>query len=124
MAGRSSDSAENKIWQKTSDQGQFLVDLITPDSHIGLSEFQTWQLVIRDTGSNLGVSPVRVVVAGGMPAHGHGLPTQPQVTDHLGDGRYQLEGLMFNMAGSWQLIFEITTSEHSDRIVFDLMIDH
>jgi len=59
-----------------------------------------------------------------MPAHGHGLPTQPQVTEHLGDGRYQLDGLMFNMAGQWQLIFGINTREHADRVVFDLTIDH
>ena len=63
--------------------------------------YDTWRLVIRDADSNQGVSPVRVVVGGGMEAHGHGLPTQPQVTEHLGDGQYQLEGLKFNMAGSW-----------------------
>lgn len=130
LTGRASDRSvtkavtANKTWQSKSEQGNFIVELIAANGKIKLSEFLDWQLVIRDAISSQGVAPVRIVVGGGMPAHGHGLPTQPQVTEHLGDGRYQLDGLMFNMAGQWQLIFGINTREHADRVVFDLTIDH
>ena len=117
-------SSENQTWQKTSEQGKFVVELIAPGADIRLSEFLDWKVVIRDADSNQGVTPVRVAVGGGMPAHGHGLPTQPQVTEHLGDGHYQLEGLMFNMAGQWQLVLGINTRQHADRVVFDLTLDH
>ena len=111
-------------WQQISQQGHFSVELRASDRQTALSEFQTWQLSIREAASDEPVTPVRVIVGGGMPAHGHGLPTQPQVTEYLGAGQYQLEGLMFNMAGQWQLIFEIITNSKSDRVVFDLMIEH
>ena len=111
-------------WRQTSQQGYFSVELRASAKQTALSEFQTWLLLIRDAVSDEPVTPVRVAVGGGMPAHGHGLPTQPQVTEYLGDGQYQLEGLMFNMAGQWQLIFEIITNNKSDRVVFDVLIEH
>jgi len=124
LTGSASEVSESQRWQETSEQGNFVVDLIATDAEIKLSEFLSWQLVIRDAYSNQGVAPVRVVIGGGMPAHGHGLPTQPEVTGHTGDGHYQLEGLMFNMAGQWQLVLQIGTKKILDRVVFDLTIQH
>lgn len=124
LAWASQALAAGQTWREISQQGNFSVELEASDGKTGLSEFQTWQLTIRDASSDEDVTPVRVVVGGGMPAHGHGLPTQPQVTEYLGGGRYKLEGLMFNMAGEWQLIFEITTGRVTDRVVFDLSIEH
>jgi len=124
VAATDSTSTEVNSWQQNSQQGNFLVDLRSPAADIGLSEFHTWQLSIRDAKTKLGIVPARVVVGGGMPAHGHGLPTQPQVTAHLGDGNYQLEGLMFNMAGQWQLVFDISTRTSADRVIFDLVVEH
>jgi hypothetical protein len=117
-------SERSQRWSQTSSQGEFLVELMAPDDGVALSKFDIWQLSIKDAESKQPVTPVRVVVGGGMPAHGHGLPTQPQVTKHIGGGQYQLEGLTFNMAGQWQLVFDISTGQLSDRVVFDLQIEH
>ena len=124
LAAGAANSTDARKWQQSSLEGKFMVELISTEPTIGLNEFHTWRLVIRDADSNQGVSPVRVVVGGGMEAHGHGLPTQPRVTEHLGDGEYQLEGLKFNMAGSWQLILDINTEDKADRVVFDLKKDN
>lgn len=41
-----------------------------------------------------------------MPAHRHGMNYRPSLTA-LGEGRYRAEGLMFHMAGDWELRFEV-----------------
>ncbi len=50
-----------------------------------------------------GSLPPKAVVSidGGMPAHGHGLPTQPEVTPSGEAGHYRISGLEFNMPGQW-----------------------
>jgi hypothetical protein len=45
------------------------------------------------------VDDATITVDGGMPEHGHGLPTRPRVTRALGDGMYEIEGLRFSMGG-------------------------
>lgn len=66
-----------------------------------------------------GVEGLDLKVDGGMPQHGHGLPTRPRVTRDLGDGRYQVEGLKFNMGGWWELKFVIAGMAN-DSVVFNL----
>jgi|TARA_B110000238_G_scaffold200936_1_gene253362 hypothetical protein len=40
-------------------------------------------------------------VKGGMPAHGHGLPSEPKFTHALDNGTLLLRGVLFNMTGEW-----------------------
>ena len=61
-------------------------------------------------------------VDGGMPEHGHGLPTEPYVTGNLGGGDYLVEGLRFQMKGWWEVKFTISTSENTDEVVFNLIL--
>ncbi|HEV3050882.1 MAG TPA: FixH family protein [Longimicrobium sp.] len=67
-----------------------------------------------------GVEGASIVVDGGMPEHGHGLPTTPRVTRGLGGGAYQVEGLKFNMGGWWELKFRITSAAGTDSVTFNL----
>ena len=57
-----------------------------------------------------------------MPEHGHGLPTSPAVSAHLGAGRYRVEGVKFTMSGWWELRFAITAPAGSDNAVFNVML--
>lgn len=61
-----------------------------------------------------------LAVDGGMPEHGHGLPTQPQVTADLGNGAYELEGMKYNMGGWWVVRVRIVGPAGSDEILFNL----
>ena len=65
-----------------------------------------------------------IAIAGGMPGHGHGLPTQPQVTEELGGGRYRIEGVKLNMVGAWVIEVFVQTAALRDRLRFDLAIDY
>lgn len=59
-------------------------------------------------------------VDGGMPEHGHGLPTHPQVTAHLGGGEYLVEGMKYNMGGWWVVRVRIESASGADEVVFNL----
>lgn len=107
-----------------SKDGFFVVTLESTDEGFALNEYRQWQLVLRDKTSGEGVSPARFVVSGGMPMHGHGLPSQPQVTKHLGHGRYLIEGVRFNMLGKWLFEFEVVTESASDLVSFEVVVDY
>ena len=68
------------------------------------------------------VNEATITVDGGMPQHGHGLPTRPKVTSNLGNGWYEIQGLRFNMGGWWELKLTITTPAGTDTVTFNLSL--
>ena len=64
----------------------------------------------------------RIAVDGGMPQHGHGLPTRPRVTRELGDGSYLLEGMKFSMTGWWEIKLAIDAAEGTDKVTFNTVV--
>ena len=61
-----------------------------------------------------------IAVDGGMPQHGHGLPTRPRVTRAVADGTYAVEGVRFNMGGWWEMRFLVTTTSGTDSVTFNI----
>jgi hypothetical protein len=68
------------------------------------------------------VTGASITVDGGMPQHGHGLPTRPRVTKDLGNGAYEISGLRFNMGGWWELELTIDTPAGTDTVTFNLSL--
>lgn len=68
------------------------------------------------------IENAEISVDGGMPQHGHGLPTSPKVTEYLGDGEYRVEGLRFQMTGFWEVKFDIRAGGQSDSITFNMIL--
>lgn len=68
------------------------------------------------------VDGATITVSGGMPEHGHGLPTQPRVTRALGEGRYQVDGVRFSMPGWWVLTFRVDATAGQDSVTFNLKL--
>lgn len=68
------------------------------------------------------VNGATITVAGGMPQHGHGLPTTPRVTRAPGEGAYRVEGLKFNMGGWWEVKFRIEAAAGVDSVTFNLAL--
>ncbi|MBS0403079.1 MAG: FixH family protein, partial [Proteobacteria bacterium] len=63
-------------------------------------------------------------VDGGMPQHGHGLPTQPRVTRELAPGTYALDGMKFSMTGWWELKLAIDGPQGADRVTFNTVVNN
>ena len=68
------------------------------------------------------VDGAEIAIDGGMPQHGHGLPTKPRVAKQLGGGRYLIDGLKFNMGGWWELKFAIASGSMADSVTFNLQL--
>jgi hypothetical protein len=78
-------------------------------------------VVVTDSDGHT-VDGATIGIDGGMPQHGHGLPTRPRVTRNLGDGLYEIGGVRFNMSGWWEFSLDITSSVGSDKITFNLAL--
>ena len=93
---------------------------LEPAGELGTRRMHSAKLVIR-TGQ-APVAGAAIQVDGGMPQHGHGLPTAPRVTRDLGNGEYQVDGLRFNMPGWWELKFRVASPAGTDSVTFNLAL--
>lgn len=95
---------------------------IKPDAApIAINEIHTWTLHV-ETPDAKPVENAVITMGGGMPQHGHGLPTEPKVTKYLGDGNYQVEGVKFQMTGWWEVKFNVTAEGKADNVTFNLIL--
>jgi len=108
--------------EKMSAGGHFKVAISSQAIPVKINHMHAWVLDIKSHGGNP-VSGAKIQIDGGMPAHGHGLPTAPRVTKELGDGKYLVEGVRFNMGGHWELKFDIKSAQMSDKVIFNLMLN-
>jgi hypothetical protein len=81
----------------------------------------SWILHI-ETADGEPVTGADIEVSGGMPAHNHGLPTSPRVTEELGDGDYRLDGLRFHMGGYWEVVVTVITDDTESVVVIPLQL--
>lgn len=110
---------ESNSWLSRS--GHFRVSYESDLQPIVINRMHSWVLIVAD-GDGVPVTGATLSIAGGMPAHDHGLPTSPQVTRELGPGRYLLEGLRFHMNGEWQIEIAIEAGELRDVAVIPLQL--
>lgn len=68
------------------------------------------------------IIPDTLLIDGGMPLHGHGLPTSPLLTRPYQSDIYRIDGLKYNMPGAWLLGFKISADQGDDKIIFDFVI--
>ncbi len=92
---------------------------LQPAAPLKLRDLLTIPILVTDAEGKP-VEGVRISIDGGMPEHGHGLPTRPRMGRALGQGVYELEGLRFSMDGWWELILTIDGPKGSDRVTFNL----
>ena len=94
---------------------------LQPTQPLRVRRLQSVPVLITDAQGRP-VESARISVDGGMPEHGHGLPTQPRVTRALGGGVYEIEGLRFSMGGWWEVKLAIDSPAGADRITFNLSL--
>ena len=61
-------------------------------------------------------------IGGAVPGLDRHMPTAPRVTKALGDGRFQIDGVKFDMAGRWRLRLRIDADGVSDSVEFDILV--
>lgn len=106
-------------WTRTSEAGTFTATIEPGMDPIAINQIHGWTVEVKMADGSK-VDPQAITVDGGMPQHGHGLPTKPQVTEDLGNGRYAVEGMKFNMPGWWVVNVHVKTPEGEDTATFNL----
>ena len=100
--------------------GNYVATLET-DAPLRTGKLQTVRLRLRDA-AGAAVAGAKVTIDGGMPQHGHGLPSRPRVTGESADGVYVVDGLRFNMGGWWELKFAVDAAAGADRVTFNVRL--
>ena len=100
---------------------KFVVTLQPPAKPAAINQLHSWQVRLASP-SGAPIAHARIKVDGGMPQHGHGLPTRPQVTQELVDGTYVIEGMKFSMTGWWEIKLAIQTADTTDKVTFNKMV--
>jgi hypothetical protein len=106
---------------RPSIDSKYLVTLQPPAKPAAINQLHAWQVKLS-TPSGAPVAHARIQVDGGMPQHGHGLPTRPQVTRELPDGGYLIEGMKFSMTGWWEIKLAIDGPAGADRVTFNTVV--
>ena len=106
-------ATEFGLGPRSSAAGRFVATL-EPAQPLRPRQMQIVRVVVRDAAGR--------AIDGGMPEHGHGLPTRPRMTRALGDGLYEIEGVRFNMGGWWEFRLAITSAHGVDTVTFNLAL--
>jgi hypothetical protein len=86
-----------------------------------LNKIHSWKLSVQDDKGNA-VNGAKITVVGDMPEHGHGLPTNPEVSKDSGPGAYRVDGMKFSMPGWWVITFNIKAGEMQDSVSFNVQV--
>ena len=119
MSQPKSDGPDLATTRNTAEQ-QFSVSITPENEGFEYNSLHNWIVTVLDS-EGTPVENASIEIDGRMPAHKHGLPTSPQVTEYLGEGRYKIEGVQFHMQGLWELNLSIDNGSASDTVTFNLM---
>lgn len=101
---------------RVSSQAKYQITLRPSAEPLALNRIHSWDVEVLAPGGER-VTDATIAVDGGMPQHGHGLPTRPRVTGLTPDGHYLIEGMKFSMSGWWEITLSIDSPEWGPDVV-------
>ncbi len=106
---------------KQSAAGLFIVAVEPEDGKMQRGPLHAWIASVSNPDGTP-VADATIAIDGGMPQHGHGLPTEPRATGSTAPGKYRIEGVKFNMGGWWVLKLKIEAGGKTDTAEFNLVL--
>lgn len=107
--------------EKATEAGLYVAEITPAQEPVTVGPMHAWIVTLQDH-EGVPLDGAHITVDGGMPQHGHGLPTSPEVTQELGEGRYLVEGMKFNMPGWWELDLGVEGPSGPDGVTFNLVL--
>lgn len=107
--------------EKATSARTYRVSLEPPQPEPAINQIHSWTVRVSDVNGSP-VHDAAFAITGGMPEHGHGLPTRPRVTRELGQGTYLLDGMKFSMPGWWVITLSIQAPEGTDTVSFNTIV--
>lgn len=112
---------DNHVITRMSQRDRFKVSIRSESYPVPLSQMHSWSVHV-EMPDGTPVSDADIGIFGSMPAHKHGLPSRPRVTENRDGGDYLVEGVKFTMPGEWQLILIITADGKRDKATFRITL--
>ena len=106
---------------KATEHGTYLASIASDQTPIPVGSIHSWTVKVT-TPDGQPATDIAIAIDGGMPQHGHGLPTKPEVTSDLGEGSHLIEGMKFNMPGWWTLTVSIDGPKGRDEATFNVVL--
>jgi hypothetical protein len=119
LMGAAAENTSGQSW--LAESGRIQLSFSSEVEPLPLNRIHAWTLHL-ETPDGMPVENASIRVTGGMPAHNHGLPTDPVVTEYLGNGDYRVEGLRFHMQGDWVMAVSIIDGNNEDTVRFPLAL--
>jgi hypothetical protein len=107
--------------ESTSMKGHYTVSYKSSVDPVPVNRLHTWDLIVKSADGKP-AKDASIKILGDMPEHGHGFPTEPEVSGTMADGQYLVEGLKFSMPGWWVVTFHIKTGDMMDHVSFNLLL--
>jgi hypothetical protein len=104
---------------RTSAGGAYVATL-EPAAPLAVRRLQSVKVRVSDA-HGAALEGATLTLDGGMPQHGHGLPTRPRVLPR-GQGDYEIEGLRFSMGGWWELRLGVAGPPGADTITVNVKL--
>ena len=101
--------------------GYYRVSFVSELDPLTINQIHQWIFHV-ESAAGVPVEDATVSVTGGMPKHNHGLPTNPVMTQSLGNGDYVLAGMRFHMNGYWELAVTVIAGGRRDTVIIPLTI--
>jgi hypothetical protein len=120
------DIPKNQTMQGESEGGNFYVVITPQPNPIPFQEM--FELEVRVSAGEQDENPAEGVnldqVRATMPAHGHGMKTEPKITE-VSSGRFRVEGMKFHMQGEgehglWVIETVLSQGGTIDKATFDV----
>jgi hypothetical protein len=105
---------------RPTEAGRYQVQLAPLSEPLPINKLHAWDIRLT-TAAGQPVEHAKIEIDGGMPQHGHGLPTKPRVTRESGDGHYLLEGMKFSMTGWWEIKLNVHSAQGDDKVTFNVI---
>ncbi|MEY9586578.1 FixH family protein [Sinorhizobium fredii] len=109
------------VLKKPTSAGLYIAAIAPDRQPVTVGRMNAWTVTLTDANGTP-VNRAAIAIDGGMPQHGHGLPTAPAVTKSLGRGRFLIEGMKFNMPGWWEIDLAIDGPGGADTVTFNVVL--
>jgi hypothetical protein len=105
-----------------TDGGTFTLLLVTSPQPIRLNEYFELTVEVSAVGVADDRNPYWIGAEARMPAHAHGMNTLPRRED-VGPGRFVFRGMLFHMAGEWELAFDVAKGRVREHVSTRLVVE-
>jgi hypothetical protein len=112
----------NLSLDRPTNHNLFRVAMASGTSPVPIPRVHQWSVHVAGADGKP-VTGARLTIDGGMPEHGHGLPTAPRAEPAGTPGDYVIKGMKFSMTGWWVLKLDVRAPDgRADNITFNVVL--